>query len=437
MADDKKPEIPPHLTAFLAKDPTIYRASHIKAGPDGDIPLIIPAGLPPEVVEMLTTIQRQQQEIDRLRSQGSVPVNAAAIAQSVAVRVAGLPDRTSPDDWPEAMLVTGEELHLIVMDEIFEATLSAAPQPVIHGMEPLGSDFAAVWDANIDKLYDGQPPLSAGEATEHQSGAEIHGEPDSRAPKSVNSHGKGGHSGSPTPPVDGLREALVDCLHALQALLNAVKTNPAMQDRKFIPIGIQVNNAIDKARAALASTPARIVAGCQFCTMPNGRHDDACPYDTPAPVGTADPLPAGWQPQQGSVEHLIVLSMSDGEYLGRHATAMEPKEWRDTKNRTLSLRVGQASKVHQSALDAAVASERAKWEGEVAEISNRLRAVERIQGLVRADELKQCEVIANNAAVDLEALRAFDGDVHKIGAYQDACNYIAAAIRARGQGGAE
>lgn len=52
-------------------------------------------------------------------------INAAEIAQNVAVRVAGLPDRTSPGDWPEAMLVTAEELHLIVMEEIFEASPQA------------------------------------------------------------------------------------------------------------------------------------------------------------------------------------------------------------------------------------------------------------------------------------------------------------------------
>ena len=66
-------------------------------------------------------------------------------------------------------------------------------------------------------------------------------------------------SASPPPPAtdgDALREALRDSMHALQALLNAVKTNPAMQGRQYIDIGIQVNNAIDKARNALASADA-------------------------------------------------------------------------------------------------------------------------------------------------------------------------------------
>lgn len=39
---------------------------------------------------------------------------AEALAQQVVQDVAELPDRTSPDDWPEAMLVTSEELRSIV-----------------------------------------------------------------------------------------------------------------------------------------------------------------------------------------------------------------------------------------------------------------------------------------------------------------------------------
>ena len=43
---------------------------------------------------------------------------AHEIADAVVKRVAELTDRSSPDDWPEAMLVTGAELHAIVADEI-------------------------------------------------------------------------------------------------------------------------------------------------------------------------------------------------------------------------------------------------------------------------------------------------------------------------------
>lgn len=44
------------------------------------------------------------------------------IAKAVCKRVADLDDRTSPDDWPDAMLVTGRELYDIIMQE-FDAEL--------------------------------------------------------------------------------------------------------------------------------------------------------------------------------------------------------------------------------------------------------------------------------------------------------------------------
>lgn len=37
-------------------------------------------------------------------------------ADAVCLRVAELPNRTSPDDWPEAMLVTANELELIIVN---------------------------------------------------------------------------------------------------------------------------------------------------------------------------------------------------------------------------------------------------------------------------------------------------------------------------------
>lgn len=45
------------------------------------------------------------------------------IVNGVIRDVAELPDRTSPDDWPEAMLVTADELRAILL-----ARLSLAPQ---------------------------------------------------------------------------------------------------------------------------------------------------------------------------------------------------------------------------------------------------------------------------------------------------------------------
>lgn len=40
----------------------------------------------------------------------------AKVADLIVRDVAELPDRTSPDDWPEAMLVTGEELHALIVE---------------------------------------------------------------------------------------------------------------------------------------------------------------------------------------------------------------------------------------------------------------------------------------------------------------------------------
>jgi hypothetical protein len=39
-------------------------------------------------------------------------------ADAVVLRVCELPDRTSPEDWPEALLVTSKELHFILVDQL-------------------------------------------------------------------------------------------------------------------------------------------------------------------------------------------------------------------------------------------------------------------------------------------------------------------------------
>lgn len=65
---------------------------------------------------------------------------ADSIATAICQRVAELGDLSSPEDWPEAMLVTGDELHLIAREAVIEAQeTSAAAAPVAgksdtHGM---------------------------------------------------------------------------------------------------------------------------------------------------------------------------------------------------------------------------------------------------------------------------------------------------------------
>ena len=57
---------------------------------------------------------------------------ADTIATAACQRVAELPDRDSPADWPEAMLVTGDELHMIVREAVIEA--QAAPAHPAEGV---------------------------------------------------------------------------------------------------------------------------------------------------------------------------------------------------------------------------------------------------------------------------------------------------------------
>ena len=51
---------------------------------------------------------------------------ADTIATSACQRVAELPDRDSPADWPESMLVTGDELHMIVREAVIVAQSAPA-----------------------------------------------------------------------------------------------------------------------------------------------------------------------------------------------------------------------------------------------------------------------------------------------------------------------
>jgi len=50
---------------------------------------------------------------------------ARAFAVDIAVAVAELPDRSSPDDWPEAMLVTASELSAIIEARVLDALETA------------------------------------------------------------------------------------------------------------------------------------------------------------------------------------------------------------------------------------------------------------------------------------------------------------------------
>ncbi len=87
-------------------------------------------------------------------------LDANAIAANVCQRVAELPDRNSPEDWPEAMLVTGRELIDVVTCEITQALETAPHAPAApinlgtphcagHSM-PLDGSWSAI-DADASK----------------------------------------------------------------------------------------------------------------------------------------------------------------------------------------------------------------------------------------------------------------------------------------------
>jgi hypothetical protein len=76
-------------------------------------------------------------------------------ADKVCLAVSELPDRTSPDDWPEAMIVTADELHLIVTEAIAEQTL------LTQGREDVFEQCAKVADR---LLYHPHPDLNDEEA---------------------------------------------------------------------------------------------------------------------------------------------------------------------------------------------------------------------------------------------------------------------------------
>jgi hypothetical protein len=61
---------------------------------------------------------------------------------------------------------------------------------------------------------------------------------------------------APPSPQAAMREALEHARTALSALKQAVHDSGTMNGREYVSLGIQVNNSIDKARAALSAQSA-------------------------------------------------------------------------------------------------------------------------------------------------------------------------------------
>ena len=82
---------------------------------------------------------------DEVRSSFDLSRFADETATAVVRRVAGLGDRNSPDDWPEAMLVTGKELHLIVSSELAEDDLLSRVRTLEAALREI-QDFTGALD---------------------------------------------------------------------------------------------------------------------------------------------------------------------------------------------------------------------------------------------------------------------------------------------------
>ena len=70
-----------------------------------------------------------------------LPYPGGAVAERIVRRVAELPDRTSPDNWPEAMLVTSDELRTIVAEET-----SGDPPDAVAALRMLMDELQKVLD---------------------------------------------------------------------------------------------------------------------------------------------------------------------------------------------------------------------------------------------------------------------------------------------------
>ena len=88
----------------------------------------------------------------------------SAIAAAVCQRVAELDDRSSPADWPEAMLVTQDELHTILIEEL--ATLST----------PQAQPADALTQAALDVLTERRRQVEAEGWTAERDDQYVHGD---------------------------------------------------------------------------------------------------------------------------------------------------------------------------------------------------------------------------------------------------------------------
>jgi hypothetical protein len=84
------------------------------------------------VLEILALLYRDRAE--QLPALADARRALGHMIEKILCDVAELPDRSSPDDWPEAMLVTGEELDVILRRYL---------EPPLHALQPIDADSLA------------------------------------------------------------------------------------------------------------------------------------------------------------------------------------------------------------------------------------------------------------------------------------------------------
>lgn len=86
----------------------------------------------------------------------------------VIQRVADLPDRTSPDDWPEAMLVTADELSAILLQDVYAPLLARLSQLTSERDEALKAMRVELDDETPQTVAEGIAMLVLDLNSEHE-----------------------------------------------------------------------------------------------------------------------------------------------------------------------------------------------------------------------------------------------------------------------------
>ena len=120
-----------------------------------------PKDMLPELRDEFHATIDQLQAMAEARQGGGEPVvrgrledvSPGQVAHRICRDVAELPDRSSPADWPEAMLVTSDELHQIVMTQLKEFDAPPSAQQATGSGQVL-TEANAAHAKNLRRLAD-------------------------------------------------------------------------------------------------------------------------------------------------------------------------------------------------------------------------------------------------------------------------------------------